>query len=296
MKSASGVRMAAIWKGTLAFGLVNIPVELRSAVRSAEKLTFRQLDRKNHKPIKLERVSTVDGKTVDWDDIVKGYEISKGKFIIVDDADFAAAAVEMSRIIDMTDFVPSDSIDPRYFDTPYFLVPQKGGEKAYVLLRDALAETGKVGIGTFALRQKQHLAAVKPIGDALVLELMRFQEELVNPDDLRFPSAVAAKVRPQEKAMAIQLIANLADEFDASKYKDEYQDKLKAIIKAKAKGKSIEPPDTSARENTKIVDLVARLQESLAASTGAKKPARPKGGKAAAKKGARKSPTRKKSA
>ena len=258
--------MASIWKGALAFGLVNIPVELKPAVRSAEKLSFRQLDKKHHKPIRMERVSTVDGKTVEWDDIEKGYEISKGKFIIVDEADFKAAAVQMSRVLEMTDFVPSESIDPRFFDTPYFLVPQKGGEKAYVLFRDALEETGKVGIGTFALRQKQHLAAVKPMGNALVLELMRFEEELVEPSELNFPTASEARVRPQERTMAMQLIENLAEEFDPSKYKDEYQDKLKAIIKAKAKGKPLPVEDEDDREDTKVVDLVARLQESLAAS------------------------------
>ena len=283
--------MAIIWKGALAFGLVNIPVELRPAVRSAEKLTFRQLDAKHHKPIRMERVSTVDGKAVEWDDIVKGYEITRGKYVIVDDADFASAAVKMSRVLEMTDFVPADSIDPRFFDSPYFLLPQKGGEKAYVLLRDALAESGKVGIGTFALRQKQHLAAVKPTGDALVLELMRFEEELVDPGTLHFPTASEAKVRPQERAMAIQLIESLADAFDPSKYKDEYQDKLKAIIKAKAKGKPLPVDDDEDREHTKVVDLVARLQESLAASKsgkGAKK--------GAAKKATRKPTRRKKSA
>ena len=283
--------MASIWKGALAFGLVNIPVELKPAVRSAEKLAFRQLDKKHHKPIKMERVSTVDGKTVDWDDIEKGYEISKGKFVIVDDADFKAAAVQMSRVLEMTDFVPAQSIDPRFFDTPYFLVPQKGGEKAYVLFRDALEETGKVGIGTFALRQKQHLAAVKPMGNALVLELMRFDEELVDPGELNFPTASEAKVRPQERTMAMQLIENLAEEFDPSKYKDEYQDKLKAIIKAKAKGKPLPVEDDDDREDTKVVDLVARLQESLAASKSPKR-----GAKKPAKKSAKKSAKKRKSA
>ncbi|CAN5911687.1 Ku protein [soil metagenome] len=283
--------MASIWKGALAFGLVNIPVELRPAVRSAEKLAFRQLDAKHHKPIRMERVSTVDGKSVEWDDIVKGYEISRGNFVIVDDADFASAAVHMSRVLEMTDFVPADSIDPRFFDSPYFLVPQKGGEKAYVLLRDALTESGKVGIGTFALRQKQHLAAVKPMGDALVLELMRFEEELVDPGELHFPTAAEAKVRPQERAMAIQLIENLADAFDPSKYRDEYQDKLKAIIKAKAKGKPLPVADEDDREHTKVVDLVARLQESLAANKGRKGVT-----KRAAKKSVRKTTRRKKSA
>jgi DNA end-binding protein Ku len=282
--------MASIWKGALAFGLVNIPVELKLAVRSAEKLSFRQLDRVHHKPIRVERVSTVDGKAVEWDDIEKGYEISKGKFVIVDDADFRAAAVQMSRVLEMTDFVPAESIDPRFFDTPYFLVPQKGGEKAYVLLRDALEETGTVGIGTFALRQKQHLAAVKPLGNALVLELMRFDEELVDPSELNFPSASEAKVRPQERIMARQLIENLADSFDPSKYKDEYQDKLKAIIKAKAKGKPLPVEDDDHREHTRVVDLVARLQESLAASKASKGHAQ-KAAKKRARKAARKERT-----
>ncbi|MEO8562481.1 MAG: Ku protein [bacterium] len=263
--------MASIWKGALTFGLVNVPVELRPAVRSAETLSFRQLDKKHQQPIKYERVSSVDGKTVPWDDIVKGYEISKGKFIVVDDADFASAAVEMSHVLEMTDFVPADSIDPRFFDTPYFLVPRDGGEKAYALLRDAMAETHKVGIGTFALRQKQHLAAVKPMGDALVLELMRFEAELIDPDELKFPNSESVKIRPQEREMAIQLIENLAEPFDPSKYRDEYQDKLHAIIKAKAKGKKLDVVDAREPERTKVVDLVSRLQESLAASAGAKR-------------------------
>jgi DNA end-binding protein Ku len=266
--------MASIWKGALAFGLVNVPVELRPAVRSAEKLSFRQLDKKHHQPIKYERVSSVDGKTVPWSDIVKGYEISKGKYVVVDEQDFASAAVEMSRVLEMTDFVPAESIDPRFFESPYFLVPRDGGEKAYALLRDALAETNKVGIGTFALRQKQHLAAVKPMGDALVLELMRFQAELVDPDEMKFPSSESVKVRPQERAMAVQLIENLAEPFDPSKYRDEYQDKLQEIIKAKAKGKKLAIVDSREPEQTKVVDLVSRLQESLAASAGGKRGAK----------------------
>lgn len=274
--------MPSIWKGALAFGLVNIPVELKPAVRSAEKLSFRQLDKKHNKPIKMERVSTVDGKTVPWNQIVKGYEISKGKYIVVDDEDFKSVAPEMSRVLEMTDFVPAESIDPRYFDSPYFLIPREGGDKAYALLRDALAETGKIGIGTFALRQKQHLAAVKPIGDALVLEIMRFENELVDPDELKFPKSEAVKVRPQEKDMAIQLIENLAEEFDPSKYKDEYQDKLKAIIHAKAKGKKLDIPDVDEPEKTRVIDLVSRLQESLEASS--KKSARKSGAKKAAAK------------
>jgi DNA end-binding protein Ku len=260
-----------LWKGALAFGLVNIPVELRSAVRSAEKLSFRQLERKTLQPIKQERVSSVSGETVPWSDIVKGYEIEKGKFIVMSDEDFEKVSPEMARTLEMTDFVPADSVDTRFYDQPYYLVPQKGGEKAYALMRDALAETGKVGIGTFALRQKQHLAAVKAVGDALVLELMRFESELVDPGELAFPDSEKVHVRPQEQQMAVQLIENLSQPFDPSKYKDEYTDRLRAIIKAKAKGKKIAVPNTAARESTDVVDLVSRLQESLAASAGGRK-------------------------
>ena len=279
--------MASIWKGALAFGLVNIPVELRPAVRSADRLSFRQLDKKHHKPIKYDRVSTVDGKSVPWSDIVKGFEISKGKFVIIDEKEIKSAEPQMSRVLEMTDFVPAESIDPRYFDSPYYLVPREGGEKAYALFRDALADTNKVGIGTFALRQKQHLAAVKPMGDALVLELMRFENELVDPEELQFPTTASAKVRPQEREMAKQLIENLAGDFDPSKYKDEYQEKLKAIIKAKAKGKPLPVEETEESEDTRVLDLVSRLQASLDASS--RKPVRKKAAKkAAAKKSARK--------
>src|SRR4029079_13873879 len=201
-------------------------------------------------------------KRCPWGEIVKGYEISKGKFVVMDDADFAAAAVEMSRVLEMMDFVPADSIDPRYFESPYFLVPREGGDKAYALLRDALAETHKVGIGTFALRNKQHLAAGKPLGDALVLELMRFQAELVAPEEMRFLDSDSVKVRPQEREMAVQLIETLAEPFDPAKYRDEYEDKLHEIIKAKAKGKKLAVADAREPEQKKVVDLVNRLKKS----------------------------------
>ena len=256
----------ALWKGALAFGLVNIPVELRPAVRSAEKLSFRQLEKDTLEPIKMERVSSVNGEPVAWDDVVKGYEIAKGKFVVITDEDFASVAPEMSRVLEMTDFVPAESIDPRYFDSPYFLVPQKGAEKPYALLRDALAETAKVGIGTFALRQKQHLAAVRAMGNALVLEMMRFEAELVDPTDVSFPSSDDAKVRPQERQMAVQLIENLAEDFDPSKYHDVYQEKLREIVTAKAKGKKIKGAEVAEPRGTAVLDLMSRLQESLAAT------------------------------
>ena len=263
--------MASIWTGALTFGLVNIPVSLASAVRSVEKTSFRQLHKDDLTPIKYERVCPADGEVVPWNEIVKGYEYAKGKYVVVTPEELAKVKTPSSKAVEMMDFVKSDEIDSRYFDTPYYLIPQKGGEKPYALLREALQNTDMVGIGKLTLRQKEHLVAVRAIGDALVLELMRFEQELVAPEDLRFPSSEEQKVRPQEVAMAEQLIGNLAEPFDPSKYHDEYEAKLKMLLRAKLKGKKIPDEDEGGKpERTNVLDLVARLQESLA-STSAKK-------------------------
>jgi DNA end-binding protein Ku len=265
--------MASIWTGALTFGLVNIPVSLASAVRAAEKTSFRQLHKDDMTPIKYERVCPSDGEVVPWNEIVKGYEYSKGKYVVVSSEELAKVKTPSSKAVEMMDFVKSDEIDPRYFDTPYYLVPQKGGEKPYALLREALQRTDMVGIGKLTLRQKEHLVAVRPIGDALVLELMRFEHELVEPEELRFPDTAQQNVRPQELEMAEQLIGNLAETFDPSKYHDEYEEKLQALLRAKLKGKKLPDDESDEKpEKTKVIDLVARLQESLA-STAARKPA-----------------------
>lgn len=259
--------MAPIWSGALSFGLVNIPVSLASAVRAAERTSFRMLHETDLTPIKYERVCPRDEEVVPWKEIVKGYEYAKGKYVVVTPEELAKVRTPSSKAVEMTDFVKSDEIDPRYFDTPYYLVPQKGGEKAYALLREALANTSMVGIGKLTLRQKEHLVAVRPIGDALVLELMRFATELVAPEDLEFPDTEHQHVRPQELAMAEQLIANLAEPFDPSKYHDEYEEKLKALLEAKLKGKKLPNEDDGPKpEKTTVIDLVARLQESLESS------------------------------
>lgn len=278
--------MASIWTGALTFGLVNIPVSLASAVRAAEKTSFRQLDQDDLAPIKYERVSSVDGEIVPWKQIVKGYEYAKGKYVVVTPEELAKVKTPSSKAVEMTDFVQADEIDPRYFDTPYYLVPQKGGEKPYALLREALSSTGMVGIGKLTLRQKEHLVAVRPIGDALVLELMRFETELVPPSELNFPDAEQQHLRPQELAMAEQLIGNLAEPFEPSKYHDEYEDKLQALLKAKLKGKKLPDDDTgdAKPQKTNVIDLVARLQESLEASGSRKKRAGQRTATASAKK------------
>lgn len=266
--------MASIWKGSITFGLVNIPVDLRSAVRE-DHISFRMLHEKDLSPIKYERLCAADGEPVPWNEIVKGYEFEKGKFVIMTDDDFKAAALEASRTIDILDFVRQEEIDPRYFETPYYLLPTRGGEKGYALLREAIRTTGAIGIGKIIIRQKQHLAAIKVIGDALVLEIMRFANELVDPSEYSFPAA--DNLRPQEVKMAEQLIENLAEPFDASKYTDDYRANLMKVIKAKMKGKKIKYEEPETEKDTGVLDLMARLQASL-------EQARPKGGAVRAKK------------
>ena len=252
--------MASIWKGSIAFGLVNIPVDLRSAVRE-ENISFRQLHEADMAPIRYERVCSVDGETVPYNEIVKGYEYAKGKYVVMDDEDFKAAAIESSRTIDILDFVQLEEIDPRHFDTPYFLLPGKGGEKGYALLREAIRSTGAVGVGKVTMRQKQHLCALRVLDDAIILEMMRFGTELVDTSEFTFPSAEG--LREQEIKMAQQLVQSLTDAFDPSKYKDDYRENVMEIIKAKMKGKKVSYEEPAAREPTEVLDLMSRLQASL---------------------------------
>ncbi len=254
--------MRPLWTGALTFGLVNIPVRLHSAVQAKERVSFRLLHKKDLSPIKYDRVCQKEGESVPWKDIVKGYEYAKGKFVVLTDDDFKAAAIESSKTIEIMDFVAVDEVDPRYFETPYYVAPQKGGEKAYALLREAIKRTNMVGIGKITMRSNSlHLAGVRAVGDAIVLEIMRFGDELVDADDFNFPSD--AGVRPQELQMAEQLVGNLSSSFDPSKYVDDYHENLMKIIKAKMKGKKIAVAEPEERESTQVVDLMARLQESL---------------------------------
>jgi DNA end-binding protein Ku len=230
-------------------------------VRS-DHISFRMLHEVDMSPIKYDRVCSADGEPVPWNEIVKGYEYEKGKYVVLTPDDFKAAALESSKTLDILDFVKQEEIDPRYFDTPYYLVPGKGGERAYALLREAIRATGAVGVGKIIIRQKQHIAGVKVVGDALVLELMRFQDELIETSEYSFPST--DNVRPQELDMARQLIGNLTEPFTPDKYTDEYEANLMRIIRAKAKGQKIrlEAPEAPATDE-KVLDLMTRLRESL---------------------------------
>lgn len=251
----------AIWKGSLAFGLVNIPVELFSAVRD-HRPKFRLLHAKDESPVQYERVCQTEGKPVAWEDLVKGYEYAKGQFVVLTKDDFKTAAVEKTKTIDILDFVDPDQIDERYFETPYYVQPTKGAERAYAVLREGIRESGRVGIAKIILREAQHIAAVEPIDDALVLTMMRFADELADLKDFRFPRK--GDVRPAELKMARQLIDTLAADWDPTKYTDEYQQNLMRVIQARLKGKRphLEAPDQGPKK-AEVVDLMARLRASL---------------------------------
>jgi DNA end-binding protein Ku len=241
------------------------------------------LHKKDLSPIKYDRVCEAEGESVPWNEIVKGYEYKKGKFVVLTDEDFKQAALESTKTIEILGFVEQDEIDPRFFETPYYLLPGKSADKPYALLREAIRETGKVGIGKVTMRSNSfHLVSIRTENDALMLEIMRFADELVDQSTLDFPSATG--VRPQELKMATQLVENLAEPFDPSQYQDEYRANLKKIINAKMKGKEIEYDEPTEPKATPVIDLMARLQASLDQG---------KKGKAPKKRSARKSSARK---
>lgn len=253
----------SIWKGSIAFGLVSIPVELHTAVRD-HRPKFRMLHARDKSPVRYERVCQREGKPVAWDDLVKGFEYEKGQFVVLTKEDLKAAALSKDRAIEILDFVKGDEIDDRYFETPYYLTPQKGSGHAYALLRDALEESERVGIAKIIIREAQHLAAVEVIDDALVLTVLRYADELVDTGQLEFPSG--EKVRQAELDMAKMLIENLAAEWDPSKYTDEYRDNLMKLIRARIKGEKPRLPAADPPPDGKVVDLMERLRQSLAQS------------------------------
>jgi len=270
----------AIWTGSLSFGLVNIPIEVHTAVRD-QRPHFRMLHAKDRSPINFERICQKDGKSVAWNDIVKGYEYEKGHFVVLDKEDFAAAALEKTRRIDVLDFVEAQAIDDRYFDKPYYLTAKKGGEVAYALLREAMNESGRIGIAKFVMRETQHLAAVEGIGDALVLSTLRFADELVDTRSLSFPSG--KNLKKTELNLAKTLVENLAAEWDPEKYRDDYQENLMRVIKAKMKGKEAKLVTDERPRDSNVIDLMERLRASLGQSGNGriKKPARTKARKPA---------------
>lgn len=259
-----------IWTGTLSFGLLNVPVSLMSGERKVD-LHFRMLDSRDRKPIRFERVNADTGEEVPWKDIVKAYEYDKGNYVVVEEEDIRAAAPESHETVEVETFVDRDSIDPRYFEKPYVLVPGKKAEKGYVLLRRTLESTGKVGIARVVIRTREYLSAVIPMGDALLLILLRYPQELVEPDDYKLPAGSAASYRitTREEQMAKQLVDSMAGEWKPHDYHDEFRARLQAIIRKRIKSKGatarVEESDREEEEaTTNVVDFMALLQKSLA--------------------------------
>jgi DNA end-binding protein Ku len=261
----------AIWKGSISFGLVNIPIALYPATRR-EEFKFRLLRKSDLSPVNYKRVAEKDGKEVSWDQIVKGYEYEKGKYVILKDEDFQRVDLEATQTVDIQDFVQQEEIDPIFFYKPYYLEPQKGGDKAYALLRDALKNSGKVGIAKVVIKTREYLAGVKPEDGVLVLELMHFADELADPAKLHVPKKI--EVGKREMNMAKSLIDSMSSKWNPEKYKDDYREALMEVIeeKVEAGGKEIEEKPKKAPKPTKVIDLVSVLQKSLE-QTGTKKKA-----------------------
>ena len=266
----------AIWKGSISFGLVNIPIALYPATRR-EELKFRLLRKTDLSPVNYKRVAEKDGKEVSWNQIVKGYEYEKGKYVVLRDEDFQRVDLEATQTVDIQDFVDLEEIDPMFFYKPYYLEPQKGGDKGYALLRDALKDSGKVGIAKVVIKTRQYLAGVKPEDGALVLELMHFADELADPAKLHVPKK--AEVGKRELNMAKSLIDGMSSKWNPEKYKDDYREALMEVIeeKVEAGGKEIEEKPKKAPRPTKVIDLVSVLQKSLE-QTGTKKKVTTKSG------------------
>jgi DNA end-binding protein Ku len=266
--------MRAIWKGAISFGLVNIPIALYPATRS-EELKFRLLRASDQSPVNYKRVAEADGKEVPWDQIVKGYEYEKGKFIVLKDEDFQRVDIEATQTVDITSFVKLEEVNPIFFHKPYYMEPQKGGDKAYVLLREALKASGKIAIAKVVIKTRQHLAAVKPQEKGLMLELMHFASELLDVDEFKLPTDTDAGKK--ELQMARALVDSMSEEWKPEEYVDEYREALEKVIEEK-----VEHGDTSALKparkpkTTNVIDLVSVLQKSLdQGGTKKKKPAAP---------------------
>ncbi|KYH04425.1 Ku protein [Chryseobacterium cucumeris] len=252
--------MKAIWNGAIGFGLVNIPVKIYSATETT-KLDLDMLDKSDFSNIRFKRVNENTGKEVKWENIVKGY-LMDDKYIVLDEEDYEAASPEKTKILSIDQFVKEVEVDSMYFETPYYLEPQKNGENAYRLLLKALEKTAMVGIGTFVLRDSAAIGMIRPYNDdILVLNRLRFDQEIRDYSDLKIPAQKAPK--PAELKMAVSLIEQLSQEFDPAMYKDTYSDELMKIIKQKAKGKNVKAPKAQPAKEGKVIDLMAQLKASL---------------------------------
>ncbi len=252
--------MRPIWKGSISFGLVYIPISVYPATRE-EKLSFRQLRASDLSPIRYKKVADADMKEVSADQIVKGFEYERGQYVVLKEEDFQKVRIESTHSIDITDFVELEQVDPKFFYKPYFLEPQKGGEKAYALLHKALSGTGKIGIAKVVISNREYLASVKPDGLFLVLDLMHFASEILSPEELK--NAPLTAITDKELKMAQTLVDSMTAKWEPEKYRDEYRNAVMEMIEQKAKKKVIVEKPLAAPKATNVVDLVKVLQESL---------------------------------
>jgi len=284
----------SIWKGSITFGLVNIPVGLYSAEKREETVSFHLLDRRNMARVKYKRVNEETGREVPWDETVRGYEIEGGKHVVLSDEDLQRAAPEKTQTVDILDFVDAGEISPLFFDKPYYLGPEKKGAKSYALLRETLRRTNKVGIAKVVIRTKQYLAAVLVEEQAIVLNVLRFAHELRDPKELDLPSGKEG-VSERELDMAERLVEGMVSDWDPEKYRDDYYKDLKKLIKDRVEAGELEespeaPPAPKPERGGQVVDLMALLKRSVEEKPG-RKPARKAAKKPAAKKTAAKRKT-----
>jgi DNA end-binding protein Ku len=258
-----------VWSGSLSFGLLNIPVALMTGERKTD-ISFRMLDSRDNAPIRYERVNAETGEEVPWKDIVKAYEYDKGSYVVLEQEDIASAAPESHDAIDVEAFVEAGSIDPRYFEKPYVLVPAKKAEKGYVLLREALEKTGRIGIARVVIRTREHLCAVMPYGNALLLLMMRYPQELVDFDEYAIPEGAKGdyRITPKELAFSEQLIETMSGEFDPKEYRDEFRERLHKVIDDRMKANGVvrrapEEPEAEEGTATNVVDFMSLLQKSI---------------------------------
>jgi DNA end-binding protein Ku len=259
--------MRAIWKGNISFALVSIPISLFSATRKSE-LSFHYLHKKDMSPVSYKRFCDAENAEVPWEDITRGYEYEKDQYVEITDEDLDKADVELTKTIQIQEFVQEEEIDPVYFDKPYYLEPQKGGERAYALMRDALAQSKRVGIAKVVLKSREHLAAVKSVGNMLTLQTMRFSHEIVDAGSLNLPAK--ADISKKEMDLANTLIDSMSDKFDPNRYKDDYYDKVLEIIQMKVSGVAPQAPAPKGPAPTKVVDLMEILKQSLTETKKAK--------------------------
>lgn len=281
-----------IWTGTLSFGLLNVPVSLMSGQRSVD-LHFRMLDSRSNTPVRYERVNAETGEEVPWKEIVKAFEYAKGSYVVLDPEDIKSASSEGREAVEVEAFVDADSIGPEYFEKPYILVPGKKAEKGYVLLRETLKRTGKIGIARVVIRTREYLSAVMPHDDALMLVLLRYPQELVDVDEYKIPQGAVSQYRisAKEMEMAEQLISSMSGEWKPGDYRDEFRERLRKVIEKRMKSKGVVSPaaeeegDVPENASTNVVDFMALLKQSLDSKK--RTPARKPTAKAAPKKGSK---------